>query len=141
MKRLIILVSLGAVVLLALGSGTAHGQAAFKIPFKFEVGDKSYPPGDYRISQKDEGTIALLRDATGDEVAITIIKKVPQPETAIEAPQIIFDMVANFEPSYTEYVTEYLLAEVWLTAEEGFLVLAGDRAEYTKEVKGTAIKK
>jgi hypothetical protein len=45
-------------------------------------------------------------------------------------------MVANFEPSYTEYVTEYLLAEVWLTGEDGFLVLSGERSEYTKSVTG-----
>jgi len=45
-------------------------------------------------------------------------------------------MVANFEPSYTEYITDYLLAEVWLSAKEGFLVLADERAEYTKNVKG-----
>jgi hypothetical protein len=45
-------------------------------------------------------------------------------------------MVANFEPSYTEYVTEYLLAEVWLTGKGGFLVLAGERSEYKKSVEG-----
>lgn len=141
MKRLIILTSLGVAFLLFMGSGFAYSQAAFKIPFKFEAEGKSYPPGDYRIAQKEDGKIALLREATGDEIAITVIKKMPQPETAVVAPQIIFDMVANFEPSYTEYVTDYLLAEVWLAEKEGFLVLAGERAEYTKEVKGTAAKK
>lgn len=141
MKRLMILTSLGVAFLFFLGSGTALAQATFKISFKFEVGDKKFPPGDYRVTLNNDGKIALLREATGDEASIAIIKKLPQPETAVEAPLIIFDMVANFEPSYTEYVTEYLLAEVWLTENEGFLILEGERAEYTKDVKGTEIKK
>jgi hypothetical protein len=141
MRRFMISAALAAAFLLVLGSGAAYAQATFKISFKFEVGDKSFPPGDYRIAQKEDAKISLLRVATGDEISIGILKKLSEPEAAVEAPQIIFDMVANFEPSYTEYVTEYLLAEVWLTGEEGFLVLDGERAEYTKDVKGTAIKK
>jgi hypothetical protein len=31
-------------------------------------------------------------------------------------------MVGNFEPSYTEYVTDYVLTEVWLDGESGFLI-------------------
>jgi hypothetical protein len=50
-------------------------------------------------------------------------------------------MVANFEPSYTEYVTDYLLAEVWLAAKDGYLVLAGERSEYLKSIKGVEAKK
>jgi hypothetical protein len=136
MKRFTILAALTFVVGLFIGSSLVYSQAAFKIPFKFEVGDKSYRAGNYIISQKEEGKIALKGEAGGEEVLIPIIKKLEQPEPPITEPQLIFDMVANFEPSYTEYVTEYLLAEVWLTEKDGFLLLAGERSEYKKSIKG-----
>ena len=122
-------------------SGAAYGQAVFKMAFKFEAGDNKLPAGEYRVELKEEGKISLRREATGDEVTIPIIEKLPPPDAALEAPRLIFDMVANFEPSYTEYVTDYLLAEVWLTGKEGFLMLAGERSEYNQAVEGTAAKK
>jgi hypothetical protein len=141
MKRLIILASLVLAFGLFLGTAEALGQATFKMSFKFEAGGKKFPAGDYLVAQKEEGKIALLRVATGEETSIPILGKLPQPDTPVEAPQLIFDMVANFEPSYTEYVTDYLLAEVWLTGKEGSLVLAGERSEYTQSVKGGEGKK
>ncbi|UCE42959.1 MAG: hypothetical protein JSV17_08435 [Candidatus Aminicenantes bacterium] len=141
MKRLIILAALVLVFKLFLGNGFAYSQASFKIPVKFEVEDKSYPPGNYLVAQKEEGKISL-REVTGDEeILLPVIKKLEQSDPPITEPQLIFDMVANFEPSYTEYVTEYLLAEVWLTEKDGFLVLAGERSEYNKSVKGEKAKK
>ena len=136
MKRLIILAALVLVFKLLLGIGFAYSQVTFNIPFKFEVGEKSFPKGNYTVEQKEEGKILLRAEKDGQEILIPAIKKLDNPDPPITEPQLIFDMVANFEPSYTEYVTEYLLAEVWLTEKDGFLVLAGERAEYTKTVKG-----
>lgn len=141
MKRFINLTALVLVFTFFLGSSVAFSQVTFKIPFKFEAEGKSFPPGDYRIAQKEDGKITLLREASGEEIVIPVIKKLAQPDPPIEAPQLIFDMVANFEPSYTEYVTDYLLAEVWLTEKDGFLVLGTERSEYTKSVKGIKIEK
>ena len=136
MKRIILLSVLVLAFKLFLGSGIAYSQVTFKIPFKFEVGDKTYPQGNYLVAQKEEGKLILRGEAGGEEILIPVIKKLEQPDPPIKEPQLIFDMVANFEPFYTEYVTEYLLAEVWLTAKDGFLVLVGERSEYTKSVKG-----
>jgi len=141
MKRFIILAVLGLVSVLFLESSVLYSQTTFKIPFKFEVGDKSFPQGSYVIALKGEGKISLRGVAEGEEILIPVIKKLAQPDPPIPEPQLIFDMVANFEPSYTEYVTEYLLAEVWLTEKDGFLVLAGERSEYTKSVKGMKAEK
>lgn len=141
MKRLITLAAMGLVFVLFLGSGAAFCQATFKIPFKFEVEGKSFPPGNYWIAQKEDGKIILRRETGGEEASIPIIEKLAQPDPPVEGPQLIFDMVANFEPSYTEYVTEYLLAEVWLTGKDGFLLLAGERSEYNKSVEGMKAKK
>jgi hypothetical protein len=123
MKRQIIWAVLVTAFSLFLGSTVAHAQSSFKIPFKFEAGDKSYPPGDYRISQEKDGLITLRREPGGEEIQLPFIKKMTQPDHPVEEPQLVFDMVGNFEPSYTEYITEYLLSEVWLSPKQGFLVL------------------
>ena len=141
MKRMAILASLALAFTIFYGNGAASSQATFKIPFKFEVEGKSFPPGDYSIAQKEEGKITLRREAGGEEVLIPFIKKLAPPEPPIEEPQLIFDMVGNFEPSYTEYVTDYLLAEVWLTGKDGYLVIKTERSEYNKSVKGVKVKK
>ena len=136
MKRLMISAGLMIAVCLLVGSSVSYAQTTFKMPFKFEAAGSKFPAGEYQISQKEEGKITILRLATGQEVSVPILKKLSPSDTPVEAPQLIFDMVANFAPSYTEYVTDYLLAEVWLTDKEGFLILDGERAEYTKAVKG-----
>lgn len=141
MKRPIILAVLGLSFTLISGSGIAYSQATFKIPFKFKTEGKSFPPGNYWITQKEEGKITLRREMGDEDVLIPFIEKLAQPDQPIEEPQLIFDMVGNFEPSYTEYVTEYVLAEVWLSGEDGFLILATERSEYKKSVKGEKAKK
>ncbi len=141
MKRLILLTVLGLSFIVFLGSSLAYSQATFKIPFKFEAEGKKLPSGDYLVEKNEEGTITLRRVIDGQEAMIPISKELEQPDPPIEAPQLIFDMVANFEPSYTEYITDYLLAEVWLSEKEGFLVLKNERAEYTKNIKGEITKK
>jgi hypothetical protein len=141
MKRLIILVVLALVFQLFLESSVVFSKVTFKIPFKFEIEDQSFPSGNYLVEQKEKGKIFLQREAGGEEISIPIIKKLEQPDPPVPGPQLVFDMVANFEPSYTEYVTEYLIAEVWLNDKIGFLVLAGERSEYTQSVKGEEAKK
>ena len=141
MKRLIILAVLALTFTIFLGNDLAFSQATFKISFKFYIEGKPYAPGDYWIAQKEEGKITLRKEPGGEEVLIPFIKKLERPEPPIEEPQLIFDMVGNFEPSYTEYVTDYLLAEVWLTEKDGFLVISTERSEYHKNVKGVKEKK
>ena len=141
MKRLITLAVLFLVFILFTGGNLAYSQDTFKIPFKFEVEGQSFPPGNYLVSQDKDEKITLRAETGGKEISLPFIKKLAQPDPPVELPQLIFDMVANFEPSYTEYVTEYLLAEVWLTGKGGFLILDGERSEYTKNIKGVTAKK
>ncbi len=140
MKRLIKLAALALVLQIFLGGSFTFSQVTLKIPFKFEADGKSYPPGNYRFAQGEEGKIILQSESGTVDVLIPIIEKISQSSAPIEAPQLIFDMVANFKPSYTEYVTDYLLAEVWVTEKDGFLVLSGERSEYTQVVKGGKAK-
>lgn len=140
MKHLIKLAALALVLQIFLGGSFAFSQVTFKIPFKFEADGKSYPPGNYKFAQGEEGKIILQSESGTVDVLIPVIEKISQSSAPIEAPQLIFDMVANFKPSYTEYVTDYLLAEVWLTEKDGFLVLSGERSEYTKVVKAGEVQ-
>ncbi len=135
MKRLILL-SVGALVFaLIAGSTAAYGQSMFKIPFKFQAAGKKLPAGDYWVAPKGEGQIALRKEPGGEEILIPFTERLAQPETPIEEPRLVFDMVGNFEPSYTEYITEYLLAELWLPGEAGYLIHVTKGAHKDKIIK------
>lgn len=141
MKRLIAL-AIGTLAFALIAGGTvAYAQGTFKIPFKFEAGGKKLPPGEYWVAQIGEGQLTLRQESTGKEFQIPFVNKLAQPTPPVEAPQLVFDMVGNFEPSYTEYVTDYVLAEMWLVGEEGFLVHTTKGAHQHKTVKGQIAKK
>jgi hypothetical protein len=141
MKRLLILAVVTIAFGLIAGSAVAHAQAIFKIPFKFEAGGKKFSPGEYRVSQKQDGKIAFQMQPNAEEILIPSIQKLPQPKPPLQEPQLVFDMVGNFEPSYTEYVTEYVLAEVWLSGEDGFLIHTTKGAHQSQTVKGQRAQK
>ncbi len=118
-------------------AGTCLAQGTFKVPFPFQAGSKKLPAGDYRITHnKGSEQLALRQESNGSEVAITVLKALPQPDAPVAEPQLIFDAVGNFEPSYTEYVTDYVLAEVWLPGEQGFLIHVTKGAHSRQTLKG-----
>jgi hypothetical protein len=84
--------------------------------------------------------IALRKEPNGEEVLIRFIQRLPQPQRPLEEPQLVFDLVGNFEPSYTEYVTDYLLAEVCLPGGGGFLIHTTKGAHQTQTIKGQKAK-
>lgn len=129
------------IVILAWGSAMAHAQAAFKIPFKFEAGGKKLPAGEYVIARGNEGQVLLKQEAKGLEVAIPFKEKLAPPDPPFTEPQLVFDAVGNFEPSYTEYFTVYLLAEVWLSGDEGLLIHTTKGSHQNQVVKGQAVIK
>jgi hypothetical protein len=141
MKRLVLL-GVGAIVFsLVAGGSSAYAQGTFKIPFKFEAGGKKFPAADYWIAPKDEQQLILRQGPSGEEVLIPYAGRLAQQKPAIEEPRLVFDMVGNFEPSYTEYVTDYVLAELWLPGADGFLVRAMKGAHQHQTVKGQSAKK
>ena len=134
------LVSAGVIVFgLVAGAASAYAQATFKIPFKFQVGGNKLLAGEYSIGQKDDKHLVLQQISTGTEVLVELTSRLPQP--AVAEPQLVFDMVGNFEPSYTEYMTEYRLAELWLPGQDGYLVSALKGAHGHQTVKGQSAKK
>lgn len=140
MKRLVLLAMVGVAFGLLAGNTLALAQGTFKIPFKFKAGGKTFPAGDYCVVPKGEGQIAIRKEPGGEEVLIPFQQRLPQPSPALQEPQLVFDVVGNFEPSYTEYVTDYLLAEVWLLGEEGYLTHTTKGAHQNKIVKGQKAK-
>ncbi|MCJ7797448.1 MAG: hypothetical protein MUQ56_11925 [Thermoleophilia bacterium] len=141
MKRLTVLAIGIFAFALTVGGSMAYAQGIFKIPFKFEAGGKKLPAGEYWVAQSGEAKLTLRQESTGKEFQIPFINRLAQPAPPVGEPQLVFDMVGNFEPSYTEYMTDYVLAEVWLVGEEGFLVHTTKGAHQHQTVKGQIAKK
>lgn len=122
MKRSIVFEVAVLVFILTAGASVCFGQGTFKVPFPFQAGGKKFPAGDYRIADKGNDQVILRQEAGGSETLVTVLKTLPQPNPPFAEPQLVFDAVGNFEPSYTEYMTEYVLAEVWFPGRDGFLL-------------------
>lgn len=136
MKHLTIVSLLALAYVLIIGSNPAYAQGNFSIPFKFKAGGKTFPAGDYWVAPKEEGQISLRREPDGQEVLISFTERLPQPDPPLAESQLVFDVVGNFEPSYTEYVTEYVLAELWFPGEKGFLIHTTKGAHQNKIISG-----
>jgi hypothetical protein len=128
-------------LLLAAGVAAAFGQATFKVPFPIQAGDKKLAAGDYSVAMVADGQLVLRHIATGKESALAVIDRIASPKPPMTAPQLVFDEVGDFMPSYTEYVTVYVLSEVWFPGEDGFRVHVTKGAHKTKTVVGEAVKK
>ena len=147
MKRLAVLTIAVAAIVLTGSPQTAWAQASFKIPFNFESGTKKFPAGEFTVSATADGQVAFKQAGTEKETPLPVLERLKQPEGAAGAatppgpgPVLVFHEVGNFEPSYTEYFTVYILAEVWLPGQDGFLLRRTKGAHKDKLVKGEAAK-
>ncbi len=140
MKRLVIWIVATVALALVMGAPEVFAQGTFKIPYPFQAGSAKLPKGEYTIVQKDGTQLTLRQEATGKEFPVPFTKRPPQPKPPLAEPQLVFDVVGNFAPSYTEYVTDYVLAEVWLPDADGFLVHTMKGAHKTQTVKGQKVK-
>jgi hypothetical protein len=118
----------------------AHAQAAFKIPFAFESGGKKLPAGDYVVTKTGDAQLTFQQVSTGKETVLPFTETLKPAVPPAAAPRIAFDETGAFEPSYTEYFTIYVVAEVWLSAQEGYLVHITKGAHKEKVVTGEARK-
>jgi len=140
MKRLVIWAVAATALVLVAGAAEAVAQGTFTMPFTFQAGGTSLPKGEYSAVPKDDSHITLRQESTGKEFQASFTQRLPQPSPPPAEPQLVFDMVGNFAPSYTEYVTDYVLAEVWLQGEDGFLVHTMKGAHKTQIIKGEKAK-
>jgi hypothetical protein len=117
-----------------------HAQATFKIPFAFESGGKKLPAGDYVVTRTGEAQLTFRQVSTGKETVLPLTEPLKPAAPPAAGPRIVFDETGAFEPSYTEYFTIYVVAEVWLSAQEGYLVHITKGAHKEKVVTGEAKK-
>jgi hypothetical protein len=140
MKRLAFWAVAAMALALLAGATEAFAQGTFKVPFTFQAAGVTHPAGQYWVAQKDDSQITLRQEATGKEFQVPFTKRLAQPSPPLAEPQLVFDVVGNFVPSYTEYVTDYVLAEVWLQGADGFLVHTMKGAHKTQTLKGQKAK-
>jgi hypothetical protein len=122
------------------GVAPAIAQADFKVPFPLQAGGKKLGAGDYAVLKPAGGGLVLRQASTGKETPIAVIERIAQPVPPVVEPRLVFDEVGDFAPSYTEYMTVYVLSEVWLPGEDGYRVHVTKGAHKTKTVNGTAAK-
>lgn len=122
-----------------LGLGAVLAAADFKVPFPLQAGGKKLAAGDYAVAKTAEGTLVLKQVSTGKEIPLTVIERI-KPEAPAAEPRLVFDEVGDFAPSYTEYLTIYILSEVWFPGEDGYRVHLTKGAHKTRTVTGGAAK-
>ncbi len=125
--------------LLLAGVALAAAQAEFRVPFGIRAAGKDLAAGEYAVDKTAEGGIVLKQVSSGKEVPLTVLERI-KPEAPVAEPRLVFDEVGDFAPSYTEYITVYVLAEVWLAGEDGYRVHVTKGAHKTKVVKGAVAK-
>ena len=140
MKRLMMAtVALMAVTLVA-ATPKAFAQSTFKVNFEFKAAGSTFPKGDYSVKPKDDTHLTLRQEATGKEFDVLFTKRLDQPKPPLTEPQLVFSVVGDFAPSYTEYITVYVLSEVWQPGADGYLIRALKGAHKTEIVKGQKAK-
>ena len=135
MKRQAMAAGAALALLLVAGGLSAYGQTVFKIPFDFQAAGKKLPKGDYSVVLKGEAQVLLRQASTGQEVSVPVLKKIEKPKPPLAEPQLVFDEVGDFAPSYTEYLTVYILSEVWLPGQDGAEVHVTRGAHQNKTIK------
>jgi len=126
---------------LAVAAPPVQAQTAFKVPFKFESGGKKLPAGDYVVTRTGDAQVTFRQVSTGKETVLPFTEKLTPPQPPVADPRIVFDETGAFEPSYTEYFTIYVVAEVWLSPKEGYLIHLTKGAHKTQVVKGETKQK
>jgi len=126
---------------LVVGVARASAQASFKVPFAIKAAGKNLAAGEYAVSKTADGGLVLRQEATGKETPLAVTERISAPAPPPAAPQLVFDEVGDFAPSYTEYITVYVLSEVWLPGEDGFRVHLTKGAHKTRTVAGEPVKK
>jgi hypothetical protein len=128
------------VIAMVAAAAPVHAQAAFKIPFAFESGGKKLPAGDYVATKTGDAQLTFRQVSTGKETVLPFTETLKPAAPPAAGSRIVFDETGAFEPSYTEYFTIYVVAQVWLSAQEGYLVHVTKGAHKEKVVAGEARK-
>jgi hypothetical protein len=92
-------VALSIALLAVVPVRSEAAEVAATIPFSFAVGDRTLPPGDYRVVADTASGIIVLRGATGQALAMTSL----QHSFEDVQPKLVFH----------KYGDDYFLRQVW----------------------------
>ena len=147
MKRQVMAIGAALALLIAGGIVSAYAQtepkvpsqASFQIPFPFQAGGKKHVAGAYALAEAADGGLVLHQVSSGKETPVPVLERIPKSVPPLREPRLVFDEVGDFAPSYTEYITVYVLSEVWLMGEDGYRIHVTKGAHKTKVVKAGAV--
>lgn len=139
MKRRTMALAVGLALLLGAGVASALAQASFQIPFPFQAGGKKLAAGAYALARAADGGLVLRQASTGKETPVPVLERMPKTGPPVGEARLVFDEVGDFAPSYTEYMTVYVLSEVWLPGEDGYRIHVTKGAHKTKVVTAGAV--
>ncbi|HPL15038.1 MAG TPA: hypothetical protein PK207_12610 [Candidatus Aminicenantes bacterium] len=125
-----------AAVVLALGISYARAADRYAVSFPFKAAGTSFPAGEYVLSLKEDGSLVLRRESTGAETILPFTERIARSSPPGEEPRLVFHMVGDFKPSYSEYITVYILAEAWPPEVDGFRLHTTKGAHKEIAVKG-----
>jgi hypothetical protein len=137
MNKRALAIAVGGLLFAGVALGAA--PADFKVPFAIRVAGKDLAAGEYVVVKTAEDGIVLKQVSSGKEIALAVLERI-KPEAPVAEPRLVFDEVGDFAPSYTEYITVYVLSEVWLAGEDGYRVHVTKGAHKTKVVTGAPAK-
>ncbi len=104
-----------AVLLLSPAATAAYAQeAAFKIPFEFQIEKKPLPAGTYIVSfGKSDSKVVTLRDkSSGSTFQAQVLTRLALKNQSDPDAHLVFDKVDE----------EHSLAEFWLPGLDGFFL-------------------
>lgn len=123
-KRIMLTVGFIAVLAVMLGYGQPASIKAM-IDFQFTAGGKVLPAGEYEF--KRDTTAPMFRvqgEGKNFVMAPVVTRMAKEMHTTPEDAHIVFDKVGD----------TYLLSEIWIPGEDGFLLLATKGAHEHKVV-------
>lgn len=113
MKRGVFVLVLALALVAVVGGSVAVAQdvTIVNVPFKFTVANKVMNPGKYEVRVNEDRTMIMVTPEKGNAVMVPAITRLGMQQQLTDA-KLIFDRVGDL----------YTLSEVWLPAEDGYLV-------------------
>jgi hypothetical protein len=110
-------------------AGESIAPHVVEVPFPFEAGTKTLPPGRYDIEQPSR-ELLTFRSAKGIVAEIPIITRLAKASTPVAEAKVVFDKAGD----------KYYISEIWIPGADGFLVGA-TREVHTHETVKAITKK
>ncbi len=119
--------TLAIVCLLATTMSYGQKTLKVKIDFPFTAAGKVLAAGDYEITRDFRGEFFTVQGQDKQGVEVPIVTRITKEMRADqEEPRLVFDKVGD----------TYLLSEIWLANEDGYVVLVTKGTHEHKVMKG-----